>query len=399
MYIQAKSYSTMYPYYEMVGITFRETVINLFTSALVVTLVLFLLLPPGPSLTAVISVVLADVCILAWVPFTGLNLNAISSTCMVMSVGIAVDFSAHITHAFVETDGAALSGAQRAAKAVTKMGRSLTTSALTTFLSVLMLSTVTVPSNRMFFTMMTGVVIFGMLFGMLFLPSVLSFLNPSYVKPVVVQSPVTPVPQGEEADRLERTRAQGVRRHHRRHHSRKPEEKEKKSEEKEKKEKEKKEEEKPEEKKPEKVEKKVEEKVEKKVEKVEAISDSSEDDFRDALSDSSESTIQTGAPEIPHTPQEIEMVPMTRPPHRTPIPAEEATPRSESSPVSPKPTIKPSPSTALKKFRRPRDLEKEEEEEERVAEEKAEEEEKEKEKTENTSLLDYLWSIWGSRNA
>ena len=396
MYIQAKSYSTMYPYYEMVGITFRETVINLFTSALVVTLVLFLLLPPGPSLTAVISVVLADVCILAWVPFTGLNLNAISSTCMVMSVGIAVDFSAHITHAFVETDGAALSGAQRAAKAVTKMGRSLTTSALTTFLSVLMLSTVTVPSNRMFFTMMTGVVIFGMLFGMLFLPSVLSFLNPSYVKPVVVQSPVTPVPQGEEADRLERTRAQGVRRHHRRHHSKKPEEKEKKPEEKEKKEEKKEKEE-------EKVEKKVEEKEEKpeekKVEKVEAISDSSEDDFRDALSDSSEFTAQTGAPEIPHTPREIEMVPMTRPPHRTPIPAEEeATPRSESSPVSPKPTIKPSPSTALKKFRRPRDLEKEEEEE-RVAEEKAEEEEKEKEKTENTSLLDYLWSIWGSRNA
>ena len=382
MYIQAKSYSTMYPYYEMVGITFRETVINLFTSALVVTLVLFLLLPPGPSLTAVISVVLADVCILAWVPFTGLNLNAISSTCMVMSVGIAVDFSAHITHAFVETDGAALSGAQRAAKAVTKMGRSLTTSALTTFLSVLMLSTVTVPSNRMFFTMMTGVVIFGMLFGMLFLPSVLSFLNPSYVKPVVVQSPVTPVPQGEEADRLERTRAQGVRRHHRRHHSRKPEEK-----------KEKEEEEKKEEK-----EEKEEKKEEKKVEKVEAISDSSEDDFRDALSDSSESTAQTGAPEIPHTPREIEMVPMTRPPHRTPIPAEEeATPRSESSPVSPKPTIKPSPSTALKKVRRPRDVEKEEEE--RVAEEKAEEEEKEKEKTENTSLLDYLWSIWGSGNA
>lgn len=115
------------------------------------------------------------------------------------------------------------------------------------------------------------------------------------------------------------------------------------------------------------MEKKVEEKEEKpeekKVEKVEAISDSSEDDFRDALSDSSESTAQTGAPEIPHTPREIEMVPMTRPPHRTPIPAEEeATPRSESSPVSPKPTIKPSPSTALKKFRRPRDLEKEEEE-------------------------------------
>lgn len=220
VYIQAKSYSSMYPYYEMVGITFRETVVNLLTSALAVTVVLFLLLPPGPSVLAVLSVLLCDVAILAWVPFTGLNLNAISSTCMVMSVGIAVDFSAHVTHAFVETDGASLTGGQRAAKAVTKMGRSLTTSALTTFLSVLMLSTVTVPSNRMFFTMMTGVVIFGLLFGMMLLPTVLSFINPSYVKPLPIPdaTPMTPLSPGEEAEQLERTRSRGVRRHHRRHH-------------------------------------------------------------------------------------------------------------------------------------------------------------------------------------
>ena len=220
VYIQAKSYSSMYPYYEMVGITFRETVVNLLTSALAVTVVLFLLLPPGPSVLAVLSVLLCDVAILAWVPFTGLNINAISSTCMVMSVGIAVDFSAHVTHAFVETDGASLTGGQRAAKAVTKMGRSLTTSALTTFLSVLMLSTVTVPSNRMFFTMMTGVVIFGLLFGMMLLPTVLSFINPSYVKPLPIPdaTPMTPLSPGEEAEQLERTRSRGVRRHHRRHH-------------------------------------------------------------------------------------------------------------------------------------------------------------------------------------
>ena len=220
VYIQAKSYSSMYPYYEMVGITFRETVVNLLTSALAVTIVLFLLLPPGPSILAVLSVLLCDVAILAWVPFTGLNLNAISSTCMVMSVGIAVDFSAHVTHAFVETDGASLTGGQRAAKAVTKMGRSLTTSALTTFLSVLMLSTVTVPSNRMFFTMMTGVVIFGLLFGMMLLPTVLSFINPSYVKPLPIPdaTPMAPLSPGEEAEQLQRTRSRGVRRHHRRHH-------------------------------------------------------------------------------------------------------------------------------------------------------------------------------------
>lgn len=217
MYIDMKSYSTMYSYYEMVGITFDETIINLITSAIAVMIVLFCLLPPGPSVLAVLNVLLADICILAWVPLTGLNLNAITSTCMVMSVGIAVDFSAHITHAFVETDGS-LSGKERAARAVTKMGRSLTTSALTTFMSVLMLSTVTVPSNRMFFVMMSGVTLFGLVFGMLLLPTVLSFFNPGYEPPVVVFTPATPLKPGEGAEMLEKMRSRGVRRHHRKHH-------------------------------------------------------------------------------------------------------------------------------------------------------------------------------------
>ena len=210
------SYSSMFPYYEMVGITFNETVINLLTSALAVMIVLFLLLPPGPSFLAVVSVLFADVCILAWIPITGLNLNAITSTCMVMSVGIAVDFSSHVTHAFVETDGQGKTGGERASMAVTRMGRSLTTSAFTTFLSVFMLSTVNVPSNRTFFTMMSGVVLYGMAFGLLFLPILLSFFNPKYVEPVELNSPMTPLPPGEGAVLLEKTRSRGVRRHHRR---------------------------------------------------------------------------------------------------------------------------------------------------------------------------------------
>ena len=229
MYIDMKSYSTMYSYYEMVGITFDETIINLITSAIAVMIVLFCLLPPGPSILAVLNVLLADICILAWVPLTGLNLNAITSTCMVMSVGIAVDFSAHITHAFVETDGS-LSGKERAAMAVTKMGRSLTTSALTTFMSVLMLSTVTVPSNRMFFVMMSGVTLFGLLFGMLLLPTVLSFFNPGYEAPVPVVTPITPLKPGEEAERLDKMRSRGVRRHHRKHHRKSTQEEEEKGE-------------------------------------------------------------------------------------------------------------------------------------------------------------------------
>ena len=209
------SYSTMYPYYEMLGITFQETITNLATSALAVIIVLFVLLPLGPSLLAVICVLLADVCILAWIPLTGLNLNAITSICMVMSVGIAVDFSSHVTHAFVETKSEGRSGGERAASAVTRMGRSLTTSGLTTFLSVFMLCTVKVPSNRAFFTMMSGVVLYGVLFGLVLLPTLLSIFNPSYKAPHVLESPMTPLAPGEEALALEKSRSKGVHRHHR----------------------------------------------------------------------------------------------------------------------------------------------------------------------------------------
>ena len=185
-FMHVSSYSSMWPYYEMVGITFKETVENLLTSALAVMIVLAVMLPLGPAFIAVCVVLLTDVSILAWIPITGLNLNAITSTCMVMSVGIAVDFTAHVTHAFVETDGAGRSGGERAAAAVSKMGRSLTTSALTTFLAVLMLATVPVPSNRAFFTMMSGVVVFGPLYGLLLLPVILSLINPYYEEPVKV---------------------------------------------------------------------------------------------------------------------------------------------------------------------------------------------------------------------
>ena len=85
-----------------------------------ICLVLAVMLPLGPAFIAVCVVLLTDVSILAWIPITGLNLNAITSTCMVMSVGIAVDFTAHVTHAFVETDGAGRSGGERAAAAVSK---------------------------------------------------------------------------------------------------------------------------------------------------------------------------------------------------------------------------------------------------------------------------------------
>lgn len=382
VYVSMRSYSSMYPYYEMVGIIFRETVTNLITSALAVMIVLFFLLPPGPSFLAIICVLLADVCILGWIPFTGLNLNAISSTCLVMSVGIAVDFMSHITHAFVETDGAFMSGSERAAAAVTRMGRSLTTSAMTTFLSVLMLSVVNVPSNRMFFTMMAGVALFGLLFGLILLPTILSFVNPRFAKPVEVGTPMTPLPPGEEAALLEKSRSRGLRRHHRHHHKTDDEEKPKEGEEK------------PKEEKP------------KKDTPLEAIDDSDDESFYDCVSDHG-SIIEKPEPTEPEPeperdsdsddsedlPMEIELVPIKSKKEEKPKETEEK-PKKETPKESEEKPIKRSTETSIKKFHRPRDIVNQEEIKEQ---EQQNEIPKDPIPPEHGGLLDYLWSIWGKK--
>ena len=79
------SYSSNYHYFEMVGVTYEQTIINLITSAISIMIILILFLPPVPCLLAILCVVLADVCILGWIPFVHLDLNAITSTCLVLS--------------------------------------------------------------------------------------------------------------------------------------------------------------------------------------------------------------------------------------------------------------------------------------------------------------------------
>ena len=66
-------------------------------------------------------------------------------------VGIAIDFSSHMTHSFVEKHGTSF---QRARSSIEEMGRSLITSGLTTFLGVFMLAFAPVPTNQTFFTML-----------------------------------------------------------------------------------------------------------------------------------------------------------------------------------------------------------------------------------------------------
>mmetsp|Transcript_2208 Transcript_2208/g.1915 ORF Transcript_2208/g.1915 Transcript_2208/m.1915 type:complete len:158 (+) Transcript_2208:71-544(+) len=65
--------------------------------------------------------------------FFGLYLNIVTLIFLIMSLGISVDYSAHIMHEFLEAKG---SKEQRVEKTITDMGPAILHAALSTFLGV-----------------------------------------------------------------------------------------------------------------------------------------------------------------------------------------------------------------------------------------------------------------------
>lgn len=103
------------------------------------------------TLFIVICVALVDVFVLALCTFWNVSLNSISMINIVIAIGLAVDYSAHIGHAYLvsdapnyDEDGKELTSHQRrvikARGALTSMGSSVFHGAASTFLAIVMLS-------------------------------------------------------------------------------------------------------------------------------------------------------------------------------------------------------------------------------------------------------------------
>ena len=101
----------------------------------------------------------------------GTNLNAPSFTCLVMSVGLCVDYCVHIGHAFMHNKG---DGNTRLLKGMDMMGTSVVKGGLTTFLGVMVLAFSSSVAFRTFFRLLFGTVVYGVVHGLVFLPIILS---------------------------------------------------------------------------------------------------------------------------------------------------------------------------------------------------------------------------------
>jgi Niemann-Pick C1 protein len=172
-------------------ITFdRETAINVIL-ALVAVFFVVIIFTASISITMFIllCVILVDIFLFGILYFWDITLNSVTVINIVIAIGLAVDYSAHIGHAFSKIvppekheDGELLSNREKrvfkARGALGQMGSSVFHGAASTFLAIVTLSPSKSYVFMMFFKMWFGIIIFGVANGFVLLPVMLSLCGP-----------------------------------------------------------------------------------------------------------------------------------------------------------------------------------------------------------------------------
>ncbi|XP_066280926.1 patched domain-containing protein 3-like [Branchiostoma lanceolatum] len=140
--------------------------------------VVALVLVPHPVCSIWVTLSIASICtgVVGYMTFWDVNLDAISMINIIMCIGFSVDFSAHVTYAFVSCEDKNRNA--RAVFALYSLGMPILQGALSTILGVSALSTSVSYIFRTFFKTMFLVILLGALHGLVILPVVLTLLGP-----------------------------------------------------------------------------------------------------------------------------------------------------------------------------------------------------------------------------
>jgi len=154
----------------------KELYRNLGLSFLCIFLTTLLLLADiTASLMVMVCVGMVLVDVLGFMHFWGLTIDVVSSINVIISIGLCVDYSAHVAHMFLNKRG---SRQERAAQTLYDIGPAVLNGGFSTFIATITLcasdSHVFVSFFRIFFL----VVIFGLFHGLIFLPIMFSLIGP-----------------------------------------------------------------------------------------------------------------------------------------------------------------------------------------------------------------------------
>ena len=132
-------YAFDFPNWEEVGTIDRELWKNLgICFAVIVVIVLVLIPRPRVAFFVILSIVMSIVDILGFLFYWDITISGVSTIFVLVSVGLAVDYSAHIAHMFAESPG---TSRERAIVALGRIGPSVFNAIFSTLLAVIVLAT------------------------------------------------------------------------------------------------------------------------------------------------------------------------------------------------------------------------------------------------------------------
>eukprot|EP00914_Ancora_sagittata_P029588 GHVO01058610.1.p1 GENE.GHVO01058610.1~~GHVO01058610.1.p1 ORF type:complete len:506 (+),score=64.12 GHVO01058610.1:108-1520(+) len=175
--VPATCYSKMFTFYESDVHIVTTAVKNMAYTGVAVMLISLLLLPSiAVGALVLIAVLFIDIGVIGFMSLWGLKLNMLTLVNLIISVGFSVDYTTHICHTYCHCMGK--TRPHRAAETLVIMGNAILHGAVSTQLGVTMLAFANSYVLRVFFKMMTLVLIFGGLSGVVFLPLTLSLIGP-----------------------------------------------------------------------------------------------------------------------------------------------------------------------------------------------------------------------------
>merc|ERR1712128_314921 len=129
--------------------------------------------------------------IVGFLHFWDITIDIISCVNIVLAIGLCVDYSVHIGHAYLVSESGGRE--ERARQAVASIGPAVFNGGFTTFLALVLLGASSSHVFQSFFKVFVLTVLFGLFHGLLLFPVLLSLLGP-------IKSPSPPQSQSSDSD-------------------------------------------------------------------------------------------------------------------------------------------------------------------------------------------------------